>query len=90
MNAKKEEINLCDITDDGWHEDIDGYHCVYCENTDYDAEKNMIDIECVLQRESDGKLFKFTYTQYNYNGSSLQDETMVECIAKTKTVTYYE
>ena len=90
---KKEKIHLCDITDGDSHMDIDdtkGWSCVQAEQVGYDAEKNMIDWECIIKRLSDGKFFKFEYTQYNYNGSDLQNEIATECIAKTKTITYYE
>lgn len=91
MAEQREKIRLRDICDDnrldrglffGW-KNIEDNEC------DFDAEKGFIDHECVIQRESDGKYFKFTYTQFGYNGSDLLEQTAEEVKRKEKTIYYY-
>ena len=56
----------------------------------YDTEKGFCDYECVFQRKSDEKFFKFTYTQYGHNGDNILEQEAYEVFKKTKTVEYYE
>lgn len=56
----------------------------------YDSEKGSIDIECVVKRLSDGKFFKFKYTQFGYSGDDSRDQIAYEVFPKQMTITYYE
>ena len=55
----------------------------------YDAEKGFIDHEIVVKHNSDGKYFKFEYTQFGHSGSNILEQTAREVQEKTKTVKYY-
>jgi hypothetical protein len=56
----------------------------------FDAEKGFVDYEIVIQRWSDGKYFKFTYTQFGHNGDDILEQTGVEVFPKTIEVVVYE
>ena len=56
----------------------------------FDAEKGYIDYETVIQRISDKKFFKFTYTQFGYNGNDMKNQIAEEVFEKEKMTKYYE
>jgi len=82
-NAKYPNQDLC-------IDDWDTCKCVYREKKYYDSEKGFIDYEIVVKRNSDGKFFKFTYTQFGHNGDDILEQTAHEVEEKEKTVKYYE
>lgn len=90
----REKIEMSDIYEEGEDKPWDGLNSSYKWIEDrelhYDADKNMIDIEVIFQRKSDGKYFKVTYTKYNYCGNSLHEETAVEVFPKTVQKVIYE
>lgn len=57
---------------------------------DFDGEKGFIDHEIVVQRISDEKFFKFTYTEYGQGDNNMSEQTAVEVFEKEKTIKYYE
>ena len=57
---------------------------------DYDSEKGFINYEVVIQRLSDGRFFKFIYTQFGHNGNNILEQIAYEVFPKTKTVTHYK
>jgi len=69
---------------------IDGWELIEDEECDFDAEKGFIDHRCIIQRTSDKKFFKVTYTQFGYNGTDLLDKTAVEVERKERKTYYYE
>ena len=75
-----------DLHPDDWED----FRTIEDTEHSYDPEKNMVDHDMIVQRKSDGKYFKFTYTQYHYSGSNILEQTAHEVFQKTKTVTYYE
>ena len=75
-----------DLLPDDW----EGFVHIQSTEKNFDAEKGFIDYETVVMRESDGKYFKFTYTQFGHNGSDILEQTAVECVRKEKTIYYYE
>lgn len=91
---EREKIYMSDIYSEGndfpWDLSKSGYGFIKDEHIHYDAEKNMIDIEVIFQRESDGKYFKVEYTQYNYDGDNLEEQTAEEVFPKSKSITVYE
>ena len=86
----KEKIKLSDITEYDYPEDIDGYSLIKQSKKDFDAEKGFLDYECVIKRDVDNKFFKFTYTQFGYNGSDMLKKTAVEVFPKEVTTIIYE
>lgn len=94
----KEKINVSDLAknskypndDDLQIDDWDTCKLVDRKEQGFDAEKGFIDYEVVVKRNSDGKFFKFTYTQFGHNGDDAREQTAVEVEEKTKMVTYYE
>jgi len=84
VNAKYPDDK--DLCIDDW----DTCACVSREQVDFDAEKGFCDYEVVIQRYSDDKFFKFTYTQFGHEGSDILEQRAREVFEKTKTVTYYE
>jgi hypothetical protein len=91
---EREEIIMSDIYTEGeeipWDNSKSGYSWVKDRKLNYDAEKNMVDVEVIFQRISDGKYFKVTYTQYNHCGNSLEDETAIEVFPKQVVSIIYE
>lgn len=83
-NVKYPDDN--DLSIDDW----DTCKCIYQENISFDGEKGFVDIEVVVQRLSDNKFFKFTYTDYGRGESSLLEETAYEVEEKEKVIKYYE
>jgi len=59
------------------------------DQNSYDAEKNFVIYDTVIQRKEDKKFFSFTYTQYNYSGDDSYEQEATEVFPQTKTVTYY-
>ena len=90
----RERIDIVDIAKNSKYptmkdlhpDDWEGFRVVQDKEGSFDAEKGFIDHEIVIQRKSDDKYFKFTYTQYGYNGSDCLEQTAVECARKEKTV----
>ena len=87
---EREKIRIRDVHDVDYPDDWDGFALVETKEKDYDSEKGFVDYECVVKRLSDGKFFKFSYTQYGHNGSSLLEETMVEAFPREKVITVYD
>lgn len=56
----------------------------------FDGEKGFCDYEIVIQRFSDGKFFKFTYTKFGYHGDNTREQIAYEVEEKQKMITYYE
>ena len=83
-NAKYPHIK--DLYIDDW----DTCKCVQQTQISFDAEKGFVDYDVVIQRLSDGKFFKFNYTQFGHNGNNMLEQTASEVQEKTKTVKYYE
>jgi len=65
-----------------------GWNLIKSEECNFDAEKGFIDHECIIQRKSDSKYFKFEYTQFGYNGTDLLEQTASEVFRRA--VTTYE
>ncbi len=98
QNDSKERLAIEDIAkndkypdlEDLMPDDWDGFVHIQSIEKDFDAEKGFVDYDTVIMRRSDGKFFKFTYTQFGHNGSDMLEQTAVECVRKEKTVYYYE
>lgn len=94
----KETVKVIDLAknakypqyDDLCIDDWDTCRCVFRQEKDFDAEKGFVDWEIVVQRLSDNKFFKFTYTQYGHNGDDLKEQIAYEVFEKEKIVKYYE
>jgi hypothetical protein len=89
---QKEKIYLKNIIDPRYPNiyDIDGFKGIEMKQSGYDVEKGFCDWDCVIQRISDGKYFKFTFTEFGHNGNSMAEEIAVEVNKKTKTIYFYE
>lgn len=95
---EREKIKIADIATNAKYPDdndlcMDDWDTVWVierKEKDFDADKGFIDYECVVQRRSDEKFFKFTYTQFGYNGDDARDQTAEEVFPKEKTITVYE
>lgn len=88
----KEKIKLSDISEGYNHEEyIDKlYSWVADKQINFDAEKGYIDYEVIIQRNSDDKFFKYTYTQFGYNGDDILDQVATEVQEKQRIEYYYE
>lgn len=71
-------------------DDWDTCGCVSRIEKNFDAEKGFVDYEVVIQRYSDGKFFKFTYTQFGHNGDDIREQIAYEVEKKEKMIKYYE
>lgn len=94
----KEKINVSDLAKNAKYPNIDNLHpndwdtCEFISDIEknFDAEKGFIYHEVVIQRLTDGKFFKFTYTQFRHNGNNIQEQIATEVEEKTKIIKYYE
>ena len=94
----REKINVSDLAtnaeypndDDLCIDDWDTCKCVFRKEENFDSEKGFIDYEVVVQRLTDGKYFKFTYTQFGHNGDDSREQTAVEVFPVEKTVIVFE
>ena len=94
----KEKIKVIDLAknakypnDNDLHiGDWDTCRCIYKESTYYDSEKGFIDYDIVVQRKSDNKFFKFTYTDFGHGQDNIKEQIAYEVEEKEKLVKYYE
>lgn len=95
---RKETIKLKDIAtnakypeDKNLHpDDWDTVRVIQETKKSFDGEKGFIDIELVFKRLSDGKLFKFEYTNFGQGQNDILDQTATEVEEKSKILKYYE
>ena len=94
----KEKIKVIDLAKNNKYpndndlciDDWDTCKCVYRKEKNFDSEKGFIDYEIVVQRFSDNKFFKFTYTQFGHNGDDCKEQIAYEVEEKEKVIKYYE
>ena len=84
VNSKYPDNNTLDIDD--W----DTCKVVERKQIYFDPEKGSVKYEVVIKRFSDGKFFKFKYTQYGYSGDNIRDQIAYEVEEKEKVIKYYE
>jgi hypothetical protein len=86
----KEKLILSKVHKYDYPEDWDGYKLIQDTEKDFDKEKGFINHEIIIQRISDMKYFKFTYTEFGHNGSDLLEQVAGEVVRKEKITYYYE
>lgn len=94
----KETIKVADLATNAEYPDETGlsidewdtYEVIEEKQTSYDREKGFVNYDIIVQRLSDSKFFKFSYTQFGHNGDNILEQTAYEVQEKTKTVKYYE
>jgi len=86
----KEIIDISDITEYGYPDDILGFTLIEQNAENFDGEKGFIDYDCIIQREKDGKFFSVEYTEFGQGESDLLDQTAVEVKRKERMTYYYE
>ena len=91
-NRGREIVALRDIAHSDSHaeDSIDGFQVVEEEQVYYDGEKGYIELNCVIQRESDGKYFKFSYTRWPQGNGDLKRQVAHEVKRKERMVYYYD
>ena len=90
MATHKETVRLSDICQGDYFDDLIGFISVEQKQIKFDGEKGFVDYECVMKRRSDGKFFKFIYTDYGKGDSNIKEQIAYEVERKEKTVYYYE
>lgn len=94
----KEKINVKDLAinskypgdDELCIDDWDTCVEVERKQISFDSEKGFVDYRVVIQRISDGKFFKFEYTQFGCNGNNIREQIAVEVEEKEKVIKYYK
>lgn len=94
----KERIRTSDIAKNSKYphmkdlcvEDWEGFSVVQFIEKDFDSEKGFVDYEIVIQRHSDDKYFKFTYTEFGNNGNDADEQVAIEVFPKEKIIIVYE
>ena len=86
----KETIKLNDIHDQNYPDDWDNFSTVDQKQIYYDSEKDFVSYEVVIRRNSDGKFFKFRYSDFGRGDRDLLEQTAYEVERKEKMVYYYE
>jgi hypothetical protein len=94
---KREKIILADYATNAQWPDItnlslddwDTVRRIKKTQIDFDGEKGYADFEVVIQRISDDKYFKFTYSNFGCGENNLIEQTAYEVFPKTiQTVIY--
>jgi hypothetical protein len=96
MNLKMEisirELIDCTYDDEKFVYPTDWQNCniVYERQLYYDSNEGFLTTEVIVQRKSDNKFFKFSYTEYPGKGTNVIKQKAKEVFPKQKTITVYE
>lgn len=95
---KREIVQLIDLAkndkypnnDDLHIDDWDTVNVIKEEIISFDKEKGFIDKEVIFQRKSDGKYFKFEYTEFGYGGNDILEKKAEEVFKEIKTIEIFK
>jgi len=71
-------------------DDWDGCKIIYRKIITVDSEKNSIEYETVVQRKSDNRFFKFSYTEAVHVHTDILEQEAIEVFPKHQMITTYE
>ena len=91
----REKINVADLAKNAKYpnmknlqpDDWDTCKVISETKESFDGEKGMVEMELILQRNSDGKFFKVNYYDWGRGNSDILEQTAVEVFPKTETIT---
>lgn len=95
---KREIVQLIDLAKNDKYPNINNLY-IYDWDTinvieekivSFDSEKSFVDKEVIFQRNSDGKYFKFEYTEFGYHGNNILEQNAEEVFKEIKTIQIFK